>query len=397
MNKAVIVQLRASCCHLLNYYVAAQDVLNINAPAANLPKSPTAAKSVHFANTDAKLSNDDKFNYSSSAVLGFAVDDLPMHANDAETSSENVTLVDDSLNLTSRNVSLVDGGLHLASSKQPEDALNATSPNTTQNSNLDGYIDDSYFGAEPTSLPSLDEGNRLSISAMVEELSQKPQYQFDELGQKMPYQFDKSFQPILRPSRESLSATLIQKDYLLKEKLTSAYPHLMNVLEDCGAVNQEALAKDVQEMVLSLQASTGLLKIKQKQLKSMALEGKKCKPIHEEEMRPVIFDMQSRETQCNSDEFEQPNASKLDLNQSRKDSEYTLLKSLRNSTDDSDNHDSVKIMKELEETKSDVHRLQGMCAGLQQEKNNLCDQLEAWQKYSDMCDQLQVRFFPWKF
>ena len=261
------------------------------------------------------------------------------------------------------------------------------------NSNLDGFIDDSFWlgAAEPTSLPSLELSKMLSIVTLLEKYDQ-------EILPAAASGVDQG---------EEHGSTC-----RLRENLTS-FPHLVACLTGQWAkLDLDGLGEDVQEMIISLQASAGMLNVMQLAKHTAAAtnddEGLKCHdPVRNAQSdNNVENDVISvdRETQCgittDGDLSESVQNPHLELKGDYKtetcdDGDMTMLKPKENDTSlpvqEEIDAKIFRLNAEIANVLSDNHRLQGICSGLQSEKKNLLDELECMEKYSaGLSQQLKV-------
>ena len=148
-----------------------------------------------------------------------------------------------------------------------------------------------------------------------------------------------------------------KQDQEVRDQLSRAYPHLMACLGGQSTFQKvEDLAKDVQKLVISLEASAGMLKV--------LYHGSLKVSVQETEERPSASHGVSSEATSDADGT---------------CSEMTVLRPVNAQKLDVEEE---AMSAEVDEVKSDNHRLQGICSGLQEEKKKLQQDLESLEKYS---------------
>ena len=357
------------------------------------------------------------------------------------------------------------------------------------NSNLEGFIDDSFWtagAAEPTSLPSLEPSKTISILALVEKFEEKRRRGRGEEGDDQPQP------PLTLEEFEGLEATSTvggavhpissmvhpspgmmmvhpatsrggpDNERCIRDNLTYSYPQLLACLRgQWDRLDLEGLDKDIQELTISLQASAGMLTVMQHQHSrhhSSMLPvsgGEDCLPTSSNDTtgnetinNNVVFDdcssnimieandngdindrgsseniilpnLVDKDTQCceslllmqDTSEGKESNTQQVvsnnevdigqkvtanldeDISQNLDTTDDMTLLQRRTDAPVVEEEVSDRIMflnSEITDVRSENHRLQGLCSGLQTEKKNLLDQLESMEKYSMvLSEQLQ--------
>jgi len=254
--------------------------------------------------------------------------------------------------------------------------------NSHETSNVEGFIDDSLWNQMGPLDENLMEGDfgpdsLPSLTTLVENYG-------DKLGLVN--------RPDIKEKTESKVPIVIgcdQKDKEIRETLTLSYPDLMACLNGQFDLKRiDELKQDVQKLIISLEASAGMLKIMYHTKKDDTLNISTPRNLSAEE--PVETEQICKSEMLDRDS-ESPNSigeisatTNTNTTSGQFSSEFTVLKPNTPNLQDHQNlADLVCVLRnERDEVKSENHRLQGVCSGLEVDKKKLQEELESLEKCS---------------